>query len=221
MCTAGRIAAACAACACALCLQAHAAEADADLETLQRVNIAINHRIVFADDMSHWGVADYWATPAETEARAAGDCEDIAIDKYFELLAAGMPPSRLRLAYAEVRIGGADGLARRHVVVAYLPADGEAGDERILDNLIDEVRPLRQRTDLHVLISFDRQGIWRGLERGPSAREARAIRRWSEVLDRVAGVPGDAARVCCERAVPRGAPASTITAAAAARSAAP
>jgi predicted transglutaminase-like cysteine proteinase len=132
-------------------------------------------------------VQDYWATPQETYARGAGDCEDFAIAKYFALLDAGLPAKQLRLAYAELHIGGADGPTRRHIVVAYLPQRGATGSERILDNVIDEIRPLTRRPDLHVLISFDTESVWRALDRGVPARSAREIRRWSDLLSRMAG----------------------------------
>jgi predicted transglutaminase-like cysteine proteinase len=175
---------ACALSVCAGCRPAHAAEDDVPL-VLENVNLGINHRIVFADDATNWGSQEYWATPQETYARGAGDCEDFAIAKYFALRNAGLPSERLRLAYAELRIGGVDGPTRRHIVVTYLPEGGAPGSERILDNVIDEVRPLARRPDLRILLSFDTEGVWHGLDRGLPARNARDILRWSAVLSRV------------------------------------
>ena len=172
-------------CVCANCGPAYAAEDD-DALILESINFRINHRIVFMDDEANWGVPDYWATPQETYERGAGDCEDYAIAKYFALREAGLPAKQLRLIYAELRIGGADGLTRRHIVLAYLPQRGAPGSERILDNVIDEVRPLTRRPDLHVLLSFDTEGVWHELDRGVPARSAHEIRRWSGVLSRMA-----------------------------------
>jgi predicted transglutaminase-like cysteine proteinase len=167
------------------------ADESSDMPLLESINYQVNHRIAYADDASNWNVEDYWATPEESYARGAGDCEDIAIAKYFALRDAGLAPATLRLAYVELQIGGAGGLTRRHIVVAYLRPDGGPGSERVLDNVIDEVRLLSRRPDLHVLISFDMDGVWLGLERGAPARPARDIRRWSELLARLDGMlPG-------------------------------
>lgn len=175
-------------CGCAFC-QPGGVQAEVEIEVpaaLSAVNQALNHRIVFADDASNWGRADHWATPDELAARGAGDCEDYAIAKYFALLADGMPPQRLRLAYARVLLGGTGDVWRPHMVVAYLPSALTPGDELILDNLLDEIRPLARRPDLQVLISFDHHGVWLALERGPAARPAQQIAPWAQLLRRMA-----------------------------------
>jgi hypothetical protein len=82
-------------------------------------------------------------------------------------------------------MGGTGDTWRSHMVVAYLPAAAAPGDELILDNLLDEIRPLSRRPDLRVLISFDADGVWTGLERGPPARPARQIAPWARVLQRM------------------------------------
>ena len=56
-----------------------------DLELLGSVNTFFN-RLPFVADMAHWGVEDYWASPAETFASNGGDCEDFSIAKYFALM---------------------------------------------------------------------------------------------------------------------------------------
>jgi predicted transglutaminase-like cysteine proteinase len=154
--------------------------------SLAAVNETLNHRIVFADDALNWGRADHWATPDELLSRGAGDCEDYAIAKYFALRAAGLPAQQLRLAYTRVLLGGTGDVWRPHMVVAFLPPDAPAGDELILDNLLDEIRPLARRPDLRVLISFDADGVWPGLERGPPVRPARQIVPWAQLLQRMA-----------------------------------
>ncbi len=47
------------------------------------------------------GQKDYWATPEETLRGFKGDCEDIAIAKYFSLLRQGIPLNDcdLRICY--------------------------------------------------------------------------------------------------------------------------
>ena len=77
-----------------------------ELERLARVNTFFNRRLRFDDDSVVWKEPDYWATPLESLARGAGDCEDFAIAKYASLLVAGVPSERLRLIYVRARIGG-------------------------------------------------------------------------------------------------------------------
>lgn len=182
----GHSIAALALCGCELCDCAWADETLAGLPALERVNVTLNRRIVFADDASNGRQADHWATPDELMARGTGDCEDFAIAKYFALRAAGLPAAQLRLAYAQLRAGGTGDLWRPHMVLAFLPGDAAAGEELILDNLLDEIRPLSRRPDLRVLISFDTNGIWRVLDRGVPVRPAGQLAPWARVLQRMA-----------------------------------
>lgn len=172
-------------CGCAACHALAVRDDVAAPAALDEVNQALNHRIVYAEDQATWGRADHWATPDETRAQGAGDCEDYAIAKYFALRAVGVPAQQLRLVYVRVLVGGSGDLWRPHVVLAYLPAGADAGDARILDNLLDEIRPLSRRPDLQVLISFNTDGVWPGLERGRPARAADRIRPWAQMLQRM------------------------------------
>lgn len=52
----------------------------------------------YIDDMTLYGVADYWATPLELEDIGAGDCEDFAMGKYYYLADSGISPVRMKLA---------------------------------------------------------------------------------------------------------------------------
>lgn len=165
-----------------------AAHDDAPL-VLASLNQRVNHQVAYADDRSTWGRIDRWSTPAELQARGAGDCEDFAIAKYFSLVASGLPASQLRIAYVELLAVVPGGLSARHMVLVWLPAGDAPGGELVLDNLLDAVRPLSARADLHVLISFNAEGIWSGVERGPPARPARQIIEWARVMDRVAAQP--------------------------------
>jgi predicted transglutaminase-like cysteine proteinase len=60
------------------------ANGKAELALLQKVNDFFN-KIPYLTDQEHWGVPDYWATPAEMVASWGGDCEDYAIAKYMSL----------------------------------------------------------------------------------------------------------------------------------------
>jgi predicted transglutaminase-like cysteine proteinase len=142
------------------------------------INRFFNRQIEFATDPQAWGQADYWASPLESLQRRRGDCEDYAIAKYFSLLAAGMAVARLRLVYVRAQLD--DGPSQAHMVLAYYPPDG--GQTLILDNLVEEVLPAAQRSDLVPVFSFNSVGLWQGsgtVDAGdPSAR----LTRWREVL---------------------------------------
>lgn len=65
---------------------------------LGAVNNLIN-RARYIDDVTNYGVADYWATPGEFFHRN-GDCEDFAIAKYLSLRELGLPADGMRLVVA-------------------------------------------------------------------------------------------------------------------------
>jgi len=161
---------------------------------LASLNVSVNHRIVYDGEPRRRDPAVPWALPAELRERGSGDCVDYATAKYFSLVAAGLPPAQLRIAYVEAQAGGPDGPRQRHMVLAWLPPDDADGDPLILDNLVDAVRPLSRRPDLRVLISFNTDGIWPGLARGRPARDARRITAWARVLDRLAAYDLDSTR---------------------------
>jgi predicted transglutaminase-like cysteine proteinase len=161
---------------------------------LASLNVSVNHRIVYDGEPRRRDPALPWASPDELRERGSGDCVDHAMAKYFSLVAAGLPPAQLRIAYVEAQAGGPDGPRQRHMVLAWLPPDDADGDPLILDNLLDAVRPLSRRPDLRVLISFNTDGIWAGLERGRPARDARRITAWARVLDRMAAYNLDSTR---------------------------
>lgn len=160
-------------------------ESDGDASLLDDVNVGINHRIVFAPDQAVWGRPDYWATPRELLARGHGDCEDYAVAKFFALQRAGIRADRIRLVVVLVSLGSLGDTWRPHMVVAYLPSDVASDDVLILDNLLDEVRPLSRRPDLRPLLSFDTRSVWRAIERGRPARSASEIVPWAGLLERM------------------------------------
>jgi predicted transglutaminase-like cysteine proteinase len=118
------------------------------------VNDFYNHRIGFRSDQDLYGVSDYWASPLETLARGAGDCEDFAIAKYFTLVAAGVSQKKLRLVYVRAMDLG---LAVPHMVLAYYPAPD--ADPWVLDNLVPGLRAASARPDLTPVFSFNAKAI--------------------------------------------------------------
>ncbi len=148
---------------------------------LDLVNQFFNRRILSGTDIDLWGQNDYWASPLETLAKGAGDCEDYAIGKYFSLVAAGVPGPRLRLVYVRAQIGGPGGIVQAHMVLAYYAVPD--AEPLILDNLITEVRPASRRPDLTPIFSFNAEGLWQGVGGGAPGGDAGArLSRWREVL---------------------------------------
>jgi len=147
----------------------------AERELLADVNRTLN-RIRFVDDATHWGTADYWATPAESIGSGGADCEDFSIAKYFLLKELGVPISRLRMTYVK-----AAKLNQAHMVLAYYARPD--AEPLVLDNLEDAVRPASQRRDLVPVYSFNDEEVWteaRGRSGSPSQ-----IRNWNELLQRL------------------------------------
>lgn len=153
-------------------------------ERLSRVNAFFNRRLRFDDDINIWKEADYWATPLESMARGAGDCEDFAIAKYASLLVAGVPSERLRLIYVRARIGGPQSsVSQAHMVLGYYPTPD--AEPLILDNLVSEIRPASRRPDLFPIFSFTSEGLWVQGASTSSADPTARLSRWRSVLQRM------------------------------------
>ena len=144
-------------------------------DSLQRINSFLNN-IPYLEDIVHWRVEDYWATPAETVASNGGDCEDYAIAKYFLLKEMGVPLARLRMVY--VRAGRS---AQAHMVLAYYPRPD--AEPLILDNLDDRVRLASARPDLAPVYSFNEEDVV--LTVSGQRTTPQQIRAWRAVLDRL------------------------------------
>ena len=154
-----------------------------EAEKLTRVNRFFN-RIPQGDDLSLWGLRDYWASPLELLVKNAGDCEDFAIAKYFTLVAGGVAEEKLRITYARAWLPR-EKRVEAHMVLAYYPTVD--GDPLILDNLVDEIVPAPLRADLTPTHSFNAAGLWSARQRGQSGRlgDTASVKRWSELLDRM------------------------------------
>lgn len=151
------------------------ADATPIAEGLQRINSFLN-RVPYRDDIAHWRVEDYWATPAESVASNGADCEDYAIAKYFLLKELGVPLSRLRMVY--VRAGRS---AQAHMVLAYYPRPD--AEPLILDNLDDRVRLASNRQDLAPVYSFNEEDVV--LTSTGQRTTPQQIRAWRALLDRL------------------------------------
>jgi predicted transglutaminase-like cysteine proteinase len=152
---------------------------------LGKVNDFINQRVRFEDDLPIWNLSDYWATPLETIGQGRGDCEDLAIIKYYSLKDAGIPLAKLRLVYVRATLHGAGGpYQQAHMVLAYYPTPN--AEPLVLDNLVPEIRPASQRKDLQPVFSFNSEGIWSGAAgnavKGKSGTSQ--LSRWQDLLQR-------------------------------------
>ena len=155
-----------------------------DTDRLAAVNPFFNLRLAFREDQEIWGQPDYWASPLEALEKGAGDCEDIAIAKYFALLAMGMPAEKLRLLYVRATQlpGVPAGTPVPHMVLAYYPSP--QAEPLILDNLVPEVLPAGRRTDLTPVFSFNSDGLWRGAQGGSAGDPTARLSPWRTVQDK-------------------------------------
>ncbi|WP_407943961.1 transglutaminase-like cysteine peptidase [Marinobacter salinisoli] len=146
---------------------------------LKLVNTFFN-RVRFINDIHHWGEEDYWATPIELLTTNGGDCEDFSIAKYLTLKAMGVPDAQLRIVYVK-----ALELNQAHMVLAWYehPED----DPLILDNLINDIKPASQRTDLEPVYSFNGDGLWLTKSGGRNERigEPEKLKRWQALNERL------------------------------------
>jgi predicted transglutaminase-like cysteine proteinase len=160
-------------------LQAAGRIADETLR-VERIN-QIANRARYATDQMLWKSDDYWATPAEFAAVAAGDCEDYALAKYFALRELGMQADKLRITYVRLL---REGRLENHMVLAYYPKPG--AEPWVMDNLEKRFMRAGERPDLTPVYSFNDDRVWK--IQGGSDRELGSpqhLRKWRELLDRV------------------------------------
>lgn len=154
--------------------------------TMAQTVIRVNHRINTIrkiSDQRNWQLADYWATPWETLARG-GDCEDLAIAKYYLLREHGVPESRLRMLFTRM-FNSASGRIEAHMVLLYHPEDEDETEPRVLDNLRNDVLALSYRRDLIPTAAFDRHDYWIYRDgTWNAAKKAASIRSWNDLQQR-------------------------------------
>jgi predicted transglutaminase-like cysteine proteinase len=135
----------------------------------------------FGDPRTAWGRTDSWATPTEFMRRGQGDCKDFAVAKYVSLRMLGVPADRLRLLYVHARLGAGQQVA--HMVLGFYP-DAES-EPVILDNLVDSMRPLSERSDLALVYGFNTVGLWVADSKTSAADPMARISRWRNLLLRM------------------------------------
>ena len=146
-------------------------------QQLKEINRFWNRVALAGEDINIWGAEDYWATPLETLGRAAADCEDYVIGKYFSLIHLGVPADKLRLIYVRARVGGA---SIAHMVLGYYTSPN--AEPLLLDNLTGIIRPASQRPDLTPVFSFNSKGVYVS---GSAPGSVDRISRWRGLLDKM------------------------------------
>jgi predicted transglutaminase-like cysteine proteinase len=99
---------------------------------LRRVNEFVNARVAQKTDQQVYGRDEVWQRSG-VGRRAAGDCEDIAIEKRYQLIASGFPPAQLYFAVVYERQVGL------HAVLVARVGDG--------DYVLDSRSPYVKRWD--------------------------------------------------------------------------
>jgi len=154
-----------------------------ELELLEEVNDFFNAEIPFVDDIRHWKVIDYWATPYESLGTNGGDCEDYVIAKFYSLLRLGIPPNKLRFNYVK-----ALDYNQAHMVLTYYSSPGAM--PLVLDNLTSRIRPANERRDLKPVYSFNANGLWLDKAKGRSVAvgSSNSLDRWTDLRVRMARI---------------------------------
>jgi predicted transglutaminase-like cysteine proteinase len=170
------------------------------VQRLARVNDFFNQRIQAGDGRRIWGRPDYWATPGEVLGSGRGASEDLAIAKYFTLLALNIAPEQLRLVYvqpgvqpavqprvqargkADVKARGATRGSPVHMVLAWYEASGR--DPLLLDNRAAAILPAAKRPDLQPVYSFNSLGVWDETAKAVAAGEPGRLATWEDTLRR-------------------------------------
>lgn len=147
---------------------------------IERANDYFN-QVQWLWDIDHWGQEDYWATPIETLATNAGDCEDFSIGKYFSLTSVGIPTDKLRITYVK-----ALEYDLAHMVLAYYPTPD--AEPLLLDNINKTILPASQRPDLLPIYSFNGEGLWlaKSRQKAKGSNLSKNLPSWGNLQERMA-----------------------------------
>ena len=120
------------------------------LKLLNRINQQVNRAVKKANDSDLYGQEEYWALPRLVDGKLYGDCEDFALEKRRQLIAAGVPESTLSLAVAVTARG------EGHAV---LMVSTKSGDW-VLDNLTPWATPWSDLNYRWVQRQVPGTGLW-------------------------------------------------------------
>lgn len=101
------------------------------VKLLNQINQLVNRTVKKATDLELYGQLEYWSLPRLVNGKLYGDCEDYALEKRRQLIAAGVPETALSMAVAFTARG------ESHAV---LMVSLESGDW-VLDNLTPWATP--------------------------------------------------------------------------------
>lgn len=121
-------------------------------QQLTEVNDFFN-QFSYREDISQWGIEDYWATPEEFIGVYGGDCEDYVIAKYFALRSLGVADERLYLTYVKAV---KENIA--HMVLSYF--EMPQSTPLILDNYNPRIVKADKRKDLLPVYSFNARSLF-------------------------------------------------------------
>lgn len=154
-------------------------------EKLIQVNDFFNHLLKFSNDSHLWNIQDYWADPMELLIKGAGDCEDYSIAKYLTLKQLKVSDEKLRLTYVT-----ALNLNQAHMVLSYF--SNPAAEPVVLDNLIAEIKPRIERTDLLPLFSFNASSLWLVNSNGNGKKIGKSmhLNMWAKLTERMQNFNG-------------------------------
>jgi predicted transglutaminase-like cysteine proteinase len=153
----------------------------------------LNPRLQYVNEKVHnpqspEGVSDYWQTPKQSLERGLGDCDDYAIGKFFTLRTLGVPEKNLRLMFGLLHYP-----KEHHLNLGYVPCPEDAScDVYLADNYDAIVRPLSKRTNFAPIVAFNVVKWWACKKNTegkntflPRAQNPRALKKWSDVLERM------------------------------------
>ena len=153
------------------------------MEKLKVANDYLNNFPWIADPIL-WKRDDYWATPFETITIHGGDCEDLAIAKYWILRMMGIPDENLGLAYVR------NAQNMRHMVLLYMYSS-EDEDAVVLDSQHPDVLPSAMRRDIIGVYLFQNNGTFYLFEDdGKNTRRFKAryehtkLSKWAKAMER-------------------------------------
>ena len=149
-----------------------------DPEKIVLVHQFFDSHIEWKTDCEVYDSTEYWATPTEVMERKAGDCEDIAIAKYFVLRDAGMSDDHLKLVYGRINIG----VWLPHMLLMCHSWDGLI----LLDNADNRIRTLEQRRDFAPILGFNLSGLWT-FKNGAFkliTTNCKRLKKWKELIER-------------------------------------
>lgn len=156
-----------------------------DTQKLTRINDFFNQRLKFSNDLDIWDQSDYWATPLESMGRGLADCEDFSIAKYVFLRTLNISEDKLKLTYVRATLGSdGDKFVVAHMVLSYYATP--QAEPLVLDNLIPQILPASQRSDLLPIFSFNGTSLWVAGNSQPKAESTKHLSKWRDLLNRVA-----------------------------------